>query len=174
MKAFFFLACFLLLLIFSKASALRGVAPCEARLHERRGAQRIHQGKAPAESGCPGTPSVGRGRSLRAELTSPGRRRLPGALLVLGEADCWIERRGPSGGKSCWPGTGQTGSWPRERGLGPGFGVRGPEKIQAWQRLGIGVSKDPGRALGSRTGYIGQARRIRPRFGTESLEGDSV
>lgn len=88
MKAFFF-SCFLsLLLIFCKASALRGVAPCEARLRGRRGARRIHQGKAPAESGRPGTQSVGRGRSFRAELTSPGRRRLPGALLVRGEAGC--------------------------------------------------------------------------------------
>lgn len=174
MKAFFFSFSLSLLLIFCKASALSGVAPCEARLRGRRGAQRLHQGKAPAGSGRLGTPSVGRGRSLRAELASPGRRRLPRAVLVRGGAGCRIEGRRPTGGKGCWPRTDQTGvlaqgegDWVPDWGLG----VRGPEKIQAWQGLGGGVSEGPESVPESRMGNTGQARRVRPGFRQGEFRG---
>lgn len=152
-----------LLLIFCKASALRGVALSEARLHGRRGAQRLHQGTAPAGSGRPGTPTVGRGRSHQAELASPGWRRLPGAGFVRGEG--WL------------PGL-RDGDWQEGRAAGSGFAkvlARGEGDLAP--DLGCGSGKASGvaeigwrgerrsrKSPGIKDGNTGKARKVRPGF----------
>ena len=116
MKAFFFSFSPSLLLIFCKASALRGVALSEARLHGRRGAQRLHQGTAPAGSGRPGPPTVGRGRSHQAELASPGGGAFPEPVWSVERAGCWDRgtRTGRRGGLLAQD---LPKSWPGERGI---------------------------------------------------------
>lgn len=52
-----------------------------------------------------------------------------------------------------------------------GLGVRGPEKIQAWQGLGGGVSEGPESVPESRMGNTGQARRVRPGFRQGEFRG---
>ena len=163
MKAFFFSFSPSLLLIFCKASALRGVALSEARLHGRRGAQRLHQGTAPAGSGRPGPPTVGRGRSHQAELASPGWRRLPGAGLVRGEG--WL--LGP-----------RDADWQEGRTAGSGFAqglARGEGDLAL--DLGCGSGKASGvaeigwrgerrsrKGPGIKDGNTGKARKVRPGF----------
>lgn len=148
-----------LLLIFCKAP--RGVAPSEATLRRRRGAQLLHQGTAPARSGRPGTPTAGRGRTHRAELASPGRWRLPEAGLVREEG--WLpglrdgDRRE---GRAAGPGLAKGGPGPGIGGVGSSIGTRGPGRLQRWQRLSGGVSEDCGGALGSRIRDTGQAGKV--------------